>query len=237
MRVSELLNAFASWLESPDNEALLLSEYDDKCLQIVAEACVKASEILKEAGSKTDEIEPKESYITPENIDNLAKIASEFDLSGDIELKKQASLIDELLLTISASKDFIKIKQAENDNRLEDLKKKYEDTKKELDKLNKREKSEKAIEDSDYLKNPNVNDFPLKSRYCPDHPGVSVIRLSDTSVQCSLDKKVYDYEAGFTLQDGKKVPGTSVQNQSKLDHFQQASLFNSRDERLGENKG
>lgn len=237
MRISELLNAFASWLESPDNEALLLAEYDEDCLKIVAESCVQAATILKLAGQETDLLEPaEESNITPENIDKLAMIANEFDNSGNKELMKQASLIDELLLTISASKDFLKNKKAEEDYRTKDLKKKYEDAKVFLDKNNNKEESEKAIDKSEYMKEYSPMEFGLKSRYCPDHPGVAAIRVSDTALQCPLDRKVYDFEAGFTLSNGNKVPGTSVENQSKLDSYQQSSLFNSREERLGENK-
>lgn len=237
MRTSELLIALASWLENSDNEMMLLADHDDNCLEIVANTCANVSSMLRKAASETDKIEPEESHITPENLTNLANIATAFDASGDAELKKQASLIDELLLTIAASKDYLKNKKAEEDGRTSDLKKKYEDTKKKLDKSHKIEELDKKLDKSQYLEEPEINDFGLKSRYCPDHPGVQVMRISETAVQCPLDKKVYDYEAGFKLKDGRTVPGTNIQNQTKLDHFQQASLFSSREERLGANKG
>lgn len=237
MRISELLTAIASWLENPDNEAITLAEYDDDCLKVVSESCVQAAAILKLAAEETDLLEPKEdSNITSENIEGLAAIATEFDESGDPRLQKQASLIDELLLTISASKDFLKNKRAAEDYREKDLKKKYEDAKKFQDKNINREELEKRIDKSEYMKDYSPMEFGLKSRYCPDHPGVSVIRLSDSAIQCPLDRKVYDYEIGFKLENGGKVPGGTVEEQTKLDTHQQSSAFFSREERMSENK-
>ena len=103
MRISEMLKAIASWLESPNNEAILLSEYNDDCLKVVSESCILASSALKKAAQEVDLIEPKEdSNLTPEAIDELAEIAYAFDASGDENLRKQASVIDELLLVETA---------------------------------------------------------------------------------------------------------------------------------------
>ena len=103
MRIAEMLKAVASWLESPHNEALLLAEYDENCSSIVAENCVLAAALLRNAAEEVDLIEPpEESNITPESLEQLANIATAFDASGDPELKKQASVIDELLLTIAS---------------------------------------------------------------------------------------------------------------------------------------
>ncbi|MCZ2224509.1 MAG: hypothetical protein LC122_12870 [Chitinophagales bacterium] len=232
MRISELLYAVASWLEDPNNEALLLSEYNDECLEIVAKSCVQAAFILKNAAEKTDLIEPQEaSNLTPESIKGLAEIATAFDLSGDPELQKQASVIDELLLTISASKDFINSKIAEDD-RINELKKKYKGTKEQSDELIKTKESEKAVENSEYFKDYVPLENSLQTRYCPDHPGVMAKRVTDNVIQCPIDKKTYNYEAGFQLMDGSKVPGTTVQNQTKMDTFQQASIFDSREQKL-----
>lgn len=48
------------------------------------------------------------------------------------------------------------------------------------------------------------------TRYCPDHHGVSLYRLADGVYQCPLDRSVYDYNEGFTTQDGKEHNGGSV---------------------------
>jgi len=233
MKTSELLYAIASWLENSDNEAILLAEHDDRCLNIVAESCVQAATILKLAAEATDELEPEEeSNLTPENIESLAAIAQEFDNSGDEKLQKQASVIDELLLTISASKDAIRLKKAENERKIEDLKKKYQDNKKKQDDLNKTPEMEKQLDKSEYLKEYRPMQKSLQTRYCPDHPGVSLQRISDHKGQCALDKKVYDFEAGFTLIDGTKVPGTSVQEQTKMDVIDSSLNSSTRENRL-----
>ena len=48
------------------------------------------------------------------------------------------------------------------------------------------------------------------SRYCPEHPGVSLYRIADSVFQCPLDRVIYDYEKGFTTQDGKEHNGGNV---------------------------
>ena len=233
MRTSELLYAIANWLESPENEALLLSEHDDECLSVVAESCAQAAYILKLAAEHTDTIEPEEeSNLTPENIDKLASIAQHFDDSGDKELIAQASVIDALLSTVLISKEAIRAKKAANEQRLEDLKKKYQESKTTQDKLKKKDNMEKALDKSEYLEQYRPMQQALQTRYCPDHPGVQLIRLSDNKGQCSLDRKVYDFKEGFTMINGKKVPGTSVEEQTKMDVREFASNFSNRENRL-----
>jgi hypothetical protein len=48
------------------------------------------------------------------------------------------------------------------------------------------------------------------SRYCPDHPGVSLYRIADSVFQCPLDREIYDYEKGFKTHDGKEHNGGNV---------------------------
>ena len=59
-----------------------------------------------------------------------------------------------------------------------------------------------------------MNETPLSTRYCPDHVGVQTARISQQAVQCPLDGRVYNYEAGYTDYDGQKVPGGSVAGQT-----------------------
>ena len=238
MRISEMLNAIASWLENPDNEAILLSEDDELCMHVVVEACVKAASEIKKAAEIVEDIEPLEpSNITPESIDGLANLACVFDQSGDPELKKQASVIDELLLTISAPKDALQQKLAAEDRRLDELKKKYEQPRQTLHDVNKISESEKAIAKSNMLKTPEVVGGSLSTRYCPSHPGCPMIREAEHTWRCELDNKVYNYETGFELEDGTKVPGGSVdlQTQNCLSDIGH-SLFDSREGRLQSNK-
>lgn len=229
MRISEMLQAIASWLESPHNEAILISEYDEDCLNVVAGSCIEAAGLLRKAASKVESIEPQpESNLTPESIDKLAAIAAAFDESGDSELICQASVIDELLLTIAANPKAITEKKAAEDKRIEDLKSKYNGVSSELKELNKIVESEKAIEKSK-MTEPVVLGGSLSTRTCMDHPGAQMQRLSDNEWKCGMDGKVYNYQIGFTLNNGMKVPGGDVTNQTKMITQESQSIFDTRD--------
>lgn len=237
MRISELLIAMATELESPENEAVLLAEYNDDCLKLVAEHCVLAAAILKNAAQEVEEIEPAlESNITPESIEGLAGLASALDSSNDPDLKKQASVIDELLLTIAAPPNAIAEKKAANEKRLDELRKKYEDPRKELEETNKIADSLKAIDKSEMTKEYKILEAPLSTRYCPDHAGAQISRIGEHLWQCELDKKTYDFENGFTLNNGTKVPGGDVSQQTQGLNNMQHSIFDTREGRLQSNK-
>ena len=227
----------AHWLESPNNEALLLAEYDDECLKIVAQSCVEAATALKKAADSVDSIEPEEeSKITSESIEQLANLASALDSSSDPELKKQASVLDELLLTIASPPGALAEKKSAEDNRLEDLKKKYEQPREDLKKSNKIADSEKAIEKSQMTKDYEINQHGLSSRYCPSHPGVQISRVSENLWQCELDKQIFDFQNGYTLANGTKVSGGDVSNQTKGTDIPSHAIFDTRDGRLNYNK-
>lgn len=233
MRISELLYSIANWLESPDNEALMLSEENEECSKIVAENCVLAAALLKNAAEEVDELEPVESNINSESVESLANIATAFDASGDPELKKQAAVIDELLLSIAAPPDGLNQIKKLQDARIDELKKKY--NKPSEDMSNRIAESKKAIENSGMTKEYNVLEAPLSTRYCPDHAGVQIARIGEHVWQCELDKKSYNFEEGFTLNNGSKVPGTSVSaNIDDNSRFQ--PTFDTRIDRLQTNK-
>jgi len=237
MRISELLTAMASWLESPNNEALLLAETDDHCMKVVAESCVLAAELLKRAAEEVDAIEPPaESVITPQSIDETAVLAAALDNSDDPQLKRIASVLDELLLTIAAPPGAVAEKKAAENDRLEELRKKYEQPRKDLHEYNKIGVSEKAIDKSNFTKDYKILEAPLSARSCPDHPGAQMARVGEHMFQCELDKKTYNYETGYTLNNGSKVPGgdVSLQTQGLETSFHQ--IFDTREGRLGYNK-
>lgn len=234
MRISEMLIAIASWLESPDNEAMLIAEYDDDCLNIVASSCVEAAALLKITAEAVDSIEPpEESNLTPESIDELAHIANAFDASGDPALMKQASVIDELLLTIASPPNALAMAKLSEDNRIDELKKKYNDPSESLRESNKTADSEKAIKNSPMTKEYRIMEAPLSTRTCPDHPGSQIARVGEHMWQCELDKKIYNYDSGFTLNNGSKVPGGDVSNQTKGLNESSHTIFDTREQRLG----
>ena len=234
MRIAEMLQAIASWLESPNNEALLLAEYHDDSMAVVAENCILAAALLKNAAEQVEAIEPPEaSKITPEAIDDLANLAAAFDASGDLGLMKQASVIDELLLTIAAPADALDKKKASDDYRLEELKKKYEQPSKDLHESNKIADSEKAIDKSEMTKQYKILEAPLSTRYCPDHAGAQIARVGEHMWQCELDKKTYNFESGFELNNGNKVPGGDVAQQTQQGmNTPYHAIFDTREGRL-----
>jgi len=237
MRTAELLNAMASWLESPNNEALLLAEVDENSMRVVAESCVLAAELLKKAAEEVDAIEPPtESVLTPESIDETAALAFALDESNDPQLKRIASVLDELLLTIAAPPGAVAEKKAAENGRLEELRKKYEQPRKDLHEYNKIGVSEKAIKDSSFTKEYKILEAPLSSRYCPDHPGAQIARVGEHMWQCDLDKKTYNFETGFELNNGSKVPGGDVAAQTAGSNIPFHAIFDTREGRLGYNK-
>jgi len=233
MRIGDMLISIAQWLESPNNEAILLSEYDDDCLKVVSESCIQAAMLLKTAAKKVESIEPpEESKLTSQSLEELAAIATAFDASGDPSLKKQASVIDELLLTIAAPPDALNSKKAAQDQRIKDLQQKYQNPNKELTSLNQNEEALKAIKDSGMTKEYRLMEHALNTRYDPDHPGSLVYRVGDGLWQSEMTKKVYDYNQGFALMDGSKVPGGNVSEQTQMDQREYHSIFNTRESRL-----
>lgn len=237
MRIAEMLQAIAAWLESPNNEALLLAESDEECMNVVAESCTLAAALLKNAAEQVDSMEPpEESKITSESIEELANLAAAFDASGDPALKKQASVLDELLLSIAAPPNSYAARKDLEDNRIVELKKKYNEPHDELRKVNSIEKSEQAIDKSNMTKRYNILEAPLSTRYCPDHPGVQIARVGEHMWQCEMDKKSYNFETGFELNNGSKVPGGDVSQQTQASEIPYHAIFDTREGRLGSNR-
>jgi len=237
MRTAELLNAIASWLESPNNEAILLAEENEEVMQAVAESLVLAGEVIRRTASLVDFMEPEEkSKITPESVEEIAALAQALDSSDNPMLKKQASVLDELLLSIAAPPNAYAQRKDLEDKRIDEIKKKYEEPPKELKDGAKIADSEKAIEKSNVSKAYNILEAPLSTRYCPDHPGVQIGRIGEHMWQCELDKKSYNFETGFELNNGSKVPGGSVEEQTQGPSIPYYTIFDTREGRLGNMK-
>jgi hypothetical protein len=236
MRTAELLYAIAKWLESPDNEALLLAEQDSDCLKVVSESCVLAAALLKNAADEVDTIEPPEpSKITSESIEGIANLASALDSSKDPELMAQASVLDELLLSISAPEGAYKSAKAVEDNRIEELRRKYKEPQEQIKDFNRLADVEKAIDKSNMTKKYKVLEAPLSTRYCPDHPGVQIMRIGENTWQCEMDKRIYNFDVGYDLLNGSKIPGSQVSLQNQGLSTSVNSVFDTRQGRLGFN--
>jgi len=171
-----------------------------------------------------------QSVINEDSIDELGALAQAFDDSGDEFLKKQASVIDEILMTIAAPSG-LKAQAARIENsRIEELKKKYNQTNTDL--KSKLGDSIEAVKKSPMYKQYRPLEAPLKTRYCPDHAGVMASRIAEDTYQCELDGKTYNYAVGFKTDKGKIVPGTSVENQSQMEFPSGENNFETRESRL-----
>lgn len=175
-------------------------------------------------------------------LDEMAVLASEFDDSGDPFLMKQASVIDEILLTIGTNaKAFAAAKQAK-EAEIEKIRerarnpetKEYTLVKAEHDRQNNVEEARKAI--ADRVKDYRPLEAALSTRTCPDHPGAQMGRIAESTYQCSLDKGIYNFQSGYTTMKGNKIPGGDVSNQTQAMHDRpnEFTSFDSRESRLNQ---
>src|SRR5690606_33234324 len=132
------------------------------------------------------------SSIEEESLSDLADLATAFDNSDDPKLHKLASVLDELLLTISTRKGAVEaIKNAE-DKEIDKLREKYRNQSLE-DSYKKKsyEYEEEAIKEIEKkVKNYKPMEHALSTRYSPDMPGVSLARIGDNVYQCPITKKI-----------------------------------------------
>lgn len=242
MELKNKIAQLVEWLENPDNEVFqaaqeldeienaLNLELTSNALNTVSLNFLKTADLLKQSLENLPETEEAPEEI---ELDDFAKVAEMFDSSGNEELQKHASVIDELLLTIAVPKgELDRVKEAQEE-KINSLKKMYGGVAEALKKLNKIPEVEKAIEASKAL-DPIVKrplEAPLSTRYDPNHAGVQVLRLDDGTYQSDLDGKVYNYQEGFELLNGNKVPGGSVQEQTKMIERQYHSAFETREQK------
>ncbi len=202
-------------------------------------ACEDTTESLR---MKNTYDKTTKSALNVESLEEMVILANEFDKSGDPLLQKQASVLDEILLTIGAPKGIIAAyKKAEEDEidklrakyRTETREKLYEAPKKKLDEEMKTADAIKEIKDT--IKEYRPLEAPLSTRTCPDHPGAQMSRIGENIFQCALDKQIYNHESGYTTMRGNVVPGSTVSNQTQnlndLSHISN-SIFDTREARL-----
>ncbi len=211
----DLLKSTASWLENPDNEFFALLEDHDESLEVVARACVIASALLKKAALDIQVISGiqdtnKYDRDMADAIENLKTVANELDATGDEKLMKQAGMLDDILLTVASSAEATEKFKKEMAQKLVNIKKKSNQNKLNLIAASEKDQASTPDKKKDY----RPLETGLSSRQCPDHPGNGLIRVSDGVYQCSLDKKEYDFVNGYTLMNGRKVPGSCVENQT-----------------------
>ncbi len=255
MSLSNLFEELAMRIGSDDNE--IVKAIKDEPESDVAKVASRAlTDLIKFLFSTADMLADlqKESVIDTSGVDvsnpvdtegleMIASLASVLDQSEDPSIQKVASLLDDILLTIGAPKGSLTaIKNAEDNEieklrskyRSEQLEKLYTEGKIQQDKENGSDEAIKAIEHS--VKSYRPNEHALSTRYSPDMPGVSLMRIGDNVFQCPVTKRIYNYESGFTNLNGDKVPGGSVSNQTQQlgDRLPEHSNFSSREQILNQ---
>ncbi|KKN74478.1 hypothetical protein LCGC14_0389950 [marine sediment metagenome] len=217
----------------------------DIVLRTAATALITAQTAIKNAVDSLELLADKAaSELDEEDIDLMAALASEFDADGDPILKKQASVLDQVLLNFAQKGELVKaIKQAEAE--VDRLREKYRQEAMERDYKEPSETHEKDIKAGDsakeianQVKKYRPMEAALSTRYCPDHPGAQFARIADGLYQCELDKKIYNFKEGYTTMKGNKVPGGDVSEQTRSlgDRALEQMHFSNRESRLQDNK-
>lgn len=228
-------------LEAPSEDQL--AELDAEAEENARLACQAAKFLLKDEGVNVDEkgdvaVDAPE-LSAEESMEALAGIADKFDSMG---LVKEASVLDEILLTIGSNKKALAQFNYEQEDKINKLRAKYRQQQgdeayavasREHAKQIGSEEMAKAVEKN--IKKYRPMEAALSSRYSPDLPGVQLIRVGDSVFQCPITGKVYDFREGFTTAKGNKVPGGSVDGQTR--YFGSSDdagevMFSSRQERL-----
>lgn len=242
MAISMDLRVLARKLEKSSDDLLInASTKGPEAFEKVATAIAAASTLLE--GVADDMDQSAEFSISPRQLDEIAALATAFDESGDPLLKKQASVLDELLLSIAAPKNAAKDARKVTDDEITRLREKrrgsrreeaYEEPRKAHADMNNAKEQAKAV--AQQVKRYRPLEAPLQTRYPPDRPGGQMTRITDHVYQDIVTGIVYDFKAGYTTQKGNEIPGTSVENQTRQlgdARNQSASLFESRQSLMG----
>lgn len=208
-KLEELKKSF----QDPDFPLLQLAEEIDT--RMMDEVARLLSRFVEEINYAEEHIEAWFGKLQLENapIENLeatAALANEFDASGDPFLKRQAEILDKALFVLAENSGELTAEQKKYRDRNFDLA--YNQPREELGKSSRIAEVKKALENAK-PKHYRPMEASLSGRHCPDHPGVSFIRVADYVYQCPLDRKIYDYKEGFSTLKGNTVPGGSVSNQ------------------------
>lgn len=234
-KLVEHLEKLAQSLQDVNNEVFILAQDEsDEVLAVIAKTMINCSLMVKKSA---EDLKFNKKSFTIEDLREIAVLASEFDKSDDPWLQKQASVLDEILRTIGspaarAAKEAAR--ELETSAQEDAATNPYTKVKLVQDKENKVEEARKAM--ADKVKAYRPLEAPLMTRTCPDHPGAQMTRVAEYVYQCSMDKGIYDYQAGYTTMRGDKVPGTDLANQTVglNDRPNEFTSFDSRESRLNQ---
>ncbi len=253
MNLEDLINKITEFKNSlNEDNSLMVSaeELGNEQLRLVADlihqlrtACDSCVENLLQ-NNISNKINHKTAEINSDTFNvmvTLAKMAEELDKTKDPILMKEASVLDEILLTFGRPQGSIEaIKQAE-ETEIDRLRAKYREQAREDLYQKPKEKMDQDLKVADSLKviKDNIKEYrpleaSLSTRTCPDHPGAQMARIGDYIYQCSLDKQIYNYQNGFRTMKGNIVPGGDVAGQTQFlnDHAVSHSQFDTRESKL-----
>lgn len=219
MKISESLLRIAEWFEDPNNPVLVSADEADAIHELIGEEpemvnklakeFVSIASIIKEAANKADRLQA-----SPETLQKMASLASKLDESGDEFLQSQADVIDEWIIAVAES---------ERD-------KLYGGPGKKLDEVNGVNEAIKAVEKSPIAKKYEPLEMPLSARYDPNHPGIMLKRIENGVYQSPLDGKIFNFNEGFTMENGNKIPGGEIS--ANIDEPEYVSRFDTRADRM-----
>ncbi len=217
----------------------LAKQIEDKFVQIDADTDHDLIELMAAFSSSLEKMAStyRDSEVDGQSLEELAALASAFDLSGDPELQAEASAIDQVLFAIAAPVEAVNSFNLVYDKELEELRKtrrakdlsdKYSNPKEQLDEMYGHKAIADAVETK--VRKYRALEAPLSTRYSPDRPGVSLMRITDRVYQDPTTGKVYDYAAGYTTDKGNEIPGGGVDEQiPDINTHQSRSLFTTRE--------
>lgn len=204
-----------------DHPAIVAAESDEAVMNTVAAALVTAETAIKNAANNLEAMAVKSaSDMSEEDIESIAAIATAYEASDDEELRKQADVLDQLLLNFGQQGELHRAKKA-NEEEIARLREKYKNVGHEnaYEKVSKEQLEERKAEEAtkaikDQVKHRRPLEASLRTRYCPDHPGAGLIRIGEDIFQCSLDKQIFNYQEGYKTLAGEVVPGGTVADQT-----------------------
>lgn len=229
--------------EMHEHPAVVASESNESIMNTVVTALITAETVINKAANDLEMLAVKSaSDVSEEDIESIAAIANAYENSDDEDLKKQAAVLDQLLINFGQQDELRRAKKA-NEEEINRLREKYKNIANERSykkvseeqfKERKAEEATKAIQDQ--VKQRRPLEAPLKTRYSPDYPGVPMARIGDGIFQCAMTKKIYNFNEGYTTFSGEKVPGGTVANQTDMlgDRRLEQTNFSTREGVLGQ---
>lgn len=171
------------------------------------------------------------------DLDAIAALATAFDMSDDVELQKEAEVLDDFLLSIASPKSALAAINMVYDKEFQELRAekitqdreyKYDGVRELLDEMHNKKSIADAVKEQVSIRRPLEE--PLSTRHSPDHPGVQLLRVTDNVYQDPMTGKMYDYVNGYVTDKGAKIPGSSVENQNPdTNKNQSRSMFTTRE--------